>query len=310
VVKHDAHGIDIDQPGKDSDRFFRAGADVALRGPGESVLRRSIDEESADLARTLASLASAYDIVLVEGHKGIDLPKIWLHRKGESHPPGEVSNVLMESSFGDGRAAAVFPFVLQWLRERHAEEPVFGCILIGGRSSRMGAPKHLIEENGVTWLERTADILRPAVREVVVSGAGRLPDRLAGITQLADAPGARGPFAGILSAMRWNPYASWIVAACDMPGITRESIAWLLAQRRPGTWAVMPASGKGGDLVETLLAWYGFRSRAQFEDLAREKDYALYRIAGHPRTVSPRPPRELADAWKNVNTAGDIPRSD
>ena len=39
VVKHDVHGLNIDHPGKDSDRFFQAGADVFLQGPQEEVLR-------------------------------------------------------------------------------------------------------------------------------------------------------------------------------------------------------------------------------------------------------------------------------
>ncbi|MFH2003029.1 MAG: molybdopterin-guanine dinucleotide biosynthesis protein MobB, partial [Planctomycetota bacterium] len=30
VVKSDAHGIDVDHQGKDSDRFYKAGADVVL----------------------------------------------------------------------------------------------------------------------------------------------------------------------------------------------------------------------------------------------------------------------------------------
>ncbi len=32
VIKHDSHGIDVDRPGKDSGRFFRAGVDVLLQG--------------------------------------------------------------------------------------------------------------------------------------------------------------------------------------------------------------------------------------------------------------------------------------
>ena len=39
VLKHDAHGIDLDHSGKDSDRMFRAGADVFLQGPGEEAER-------------------------------------------------------------------------------------------------------------------------------------------------------------------------------------------------------------------------------------------------------------------------------
>jgi len=39
VVKHDAHGLEVDRRGKDSDRFFRAGGDVILKGPGEEICR-------------------------------------------------------------------------------------------------------------------------------------------------------------------------------------------------------------------------------------------------------------------------------
>jgi hypothetical protein len=40
AIKHDSHGFVVDKEGKDSDRLFRAGATVALRGPGEQFLRR------------------------------------------------------------------------------------------------------------------------------------------------------------------------------------------------------------------------------------------------------------------------------
>ncbi len=39
VVKNDAHGVEVDRPGKDSDRLFRAGASVVLRSPRESFAR-------------------------------------------------------------------------------------------------------------------------------------------------------------------------------------------------------------------------------------------------------------------------------
>ena len=42
VVKHDVHAIDVDRPGKDSDRFFQAGADVYLQG-NEELSRRHPD---------------------------------------------------------------------------------------------------------------------------------------------------------------------------------------------------------------------------------------------------------------------------
>jgi len=40
VIKHDAHGVQVDHQGKDSDRLFRVGADVLLHGPNETLARR------------------------------------------------------------------------------------------------------------------------------------------------------------------------------------------------------------------------------------------------------------------------------
>src|SRR5208337_1394768 len=76
VLKHYAHGLDVDRAGKDSDRLFRAGAEVALHGPDEA-LRRARPSGADDLPATLSALLAHNDLVLVEGHKGTPLPKVW-----------------------------------------------------------------------------------------------------------------------------------------------------------------------------------------------------------------------------------------
>jgi molybdopterin-guanine dinucleotide biosynthesis protein len=40
VVKQDAHGLSLDRGGKDSDRLFRAGADIVIRDPDQVFIRR------------------------------------------------------------------------------------------------------------------------------------------------------------------------------------------------------------------------------------------------------------------------------
>jgi molybdopterin-guanine dinucleotide biosynthesis protein MobB len=66
VVKHDVHAIDTDREGKDSDRFFRSGADVVACGPGERV-RRWHESDVDSLPVTLQRLDAKHDLVLVEG---------------------------------------------------------------------------------------------------------------------------------------------------------------------------------------------------------------------------------------------------
>ena len=55
VVKHDAHGFEVDKPGKDSDRLFRAGATISLRGPHQQFERRGAGA-ALTLESTLARL--------------------------------------------------------------------------------------------------------------------------------------------------------------------------------------------------------------------------------------------------------------
>jgi len=86
IVKHDVHGINVDRPGKDSDRFFNAGADVLLQGPRQEFLRTH-GTGDPKLIPTLQALVRRYDLILVEGHKGTPLPKVWVLSADETAPP-------------------------------------------------------------------------------------------------------------------------------------------------------------------------------------------------------------------------------
>lgn len=307
VVKHDTHGIEMDRPGKDSFRFFEAGADVVLQGPGEAV-RRCHEEETGRLRDLLDRLVPRYDLILVEGHKGTPLPKVWLGKgegEGESRP-SSVENVLLELPLDAPRKEAVLDFLDRWLPARWAEPPLFGCLLFGGMSRRMGRPKHLLRRGEETWIERIARIMGEVVDEVVLAGAGDLPGSLASLKRLPDSPEVEGPLSGMIAAMRWHPGASWIVAACDMPFLTPEAIEWLAARRQPGIWAVVPSLEDRADRAEPLLACYDFRARPVLEAMARRGDYCVQRIANFRKTVTPRPPREIAAAWTNCNELEDI----
>lgn len=78
VVKHDAHEIDIDREGKDSWRFTRAGAIVsAISSAGKSGI---IENRSLSFHDIIARI-SCVDLILVEGYKNEDIPKIGLERK-------------------------------------------------------------------------------------------------------------------------------------------------------------------------------------------------------------------------------------
>ena len=80
TIKHDVHGFDIDHEGKDSWRHKKAGAHtVVISSPKKVSVIRDVDTEA-----TLDGLASKYfqdvDIILTEGYKRQDKPKIEVFR--------------------------------------------------------------------------------------------------------------------------------------------------------------------------------------------------------------------------------------
>ncbi|USE79707.1 molybdopterin-guanine dinucleotide biosynthesis protein B [Cupriavidus gilardii] len=89
-VKHTHHGFDPDTPGKDSWRMREAGcANVVLVGARHLTLMRRYDEgaPSPELADALAVLPADTDLVLVEGYKHSDVPKLEVYRPSHGRPP-------------------------------------------------------------------------------------------------------------------------------------------------------------------------------------------------------------------------------
>lgn len=182
---------------------------------------------------------------------------------------------------------------------------VWGCVLIGGQSRRMGTPKHLLVQEGRTWIERTVAVLEPLVGQVVLAGAGMLPASLFGMERVNDVPGLGGPLAGLLAVFRAHPGVSWLVAACDLPDLRAEALVWLLGCRAPGVRAILPDLA-GDGRVEPLLAYYHQSCREPLEVLATQGLLRVSRLAAVPGVLTPQPPAVLQGSWRNVNTPEDL----
>jgi molybdopterin-guanine dinucleotide biosynthesis protein A len=184
-------------------------------------------------------------------------------------------------------------------------ETVWGCVLIGGKSRRMGRPKHLLHMEGRTWIERTVAILRSRLERVVIAGAGDLPPSLAGELRVEDVAGLGGPLAGLLAAFRRYPEVSWLVAACDLPDLEDAALEWLLACRGPEVLAVLPDLAADGR-VEPLLAYYDRRSRPLLESMAASGQQRMQWLRQARGVITPQPPEGLRVCWRNVNTPQEL----
>ncbi len=82
VIKHVPHGFELDQSNKDSWRLAQAGSDaVMLSSPSEIAIVRPLPQEFAP-EQLSCFMGWDFDLILTEGFKGNNLPKIEVHPKG------------------------------------------------------------------------------------------------------------------------------------------------------------------------------------------------------------------------------------
>jgi len=183
--------------------------------------------------------------------------------------------------------------------------PVNGLILAGGKSTRMGQDKALLDRGGQSQLAYLAGMLDKNVERVFVSTRADQKDdgERRKYAQIVDRYDDMGPLAGILSAMEEHPDSDWLVVACDLPNITGETITHLLkncSADHPFTAYVSSHDG----LPEPLCAIYRAGSIAIMRRFADEGIYCPRKILIRSDTFL----LEQSDpgSLDNINTPDDL----
>lgn len=83
TIKHDVHGFEMDKPGKDTWRHKQAGASTTIiSSPRQIGVVKDVDHDHDPLE--LTSLMPDMDLILLEGYKSADVPKIEIFRSAVS----------------------------------------------------------------------------------------------------------------------------------------------------------------------------------------------------------------------------------
>ena len=89
VIKHAHHKFDIDTPGKDSFRIREAGAlQTLIFNEHRSALITENIKDTFSIDQAITQINSDADIILIEGLKNMNYPKIEVHRE-------EISNEIL-----------------------------------------------------------------------------------------------------------------------------------------------------------------------------------------------------------------------
>jgi molybdopterin-guanine dinucleotide biosynthesis protein A len=132
--------------------------------------------------------------------------------------------------------------------------PLYGLILAGGKSSRMGTDKALINYHGRPQQELLFDLVQDFCEHTFISLRKEqqedLPEKYKVILDQNEYP---GPLNGILSAHKKYPEAAWLVIACDLPLLNKETLHFLVKKRNANKDATALAT-KASGLPEPLAA--------------------------------------------------------
>lgn len=111
-------------------------------------------------------------------------------------------------------------------------------LLSGGKSSRMGTPKALLEIDGKTLLESVAAAGEGFEERILSVNDPSIPTP-DGFVRCMDVYPDCGPMAGIHAALAMTDCDALVTAPCDAPYYSKELAEYLLSQFEPGLDALV-----------------------------------------------------------------------
>ena len=178
---------------------------------------------------------------------------------------------------------------------------LYGLVLAGGKSRRMGHDKALLLRDGQSQLRYIASLLEDVCVKVFVSARSEQQDdpERRQFPTIVDSYDDMGPVAGILSAMDEHPEADWLVVACDLPRLDLATLEYLFKHRDSSKLATAYRSSHDG-LPEPLCAIYEPEAfpvlRESFADNCRCPRRFLIDLGDRVCLLDPINPRALDNA--------------
>lgn len=185
-----------------------------------------------------------------------------------------------------------------------------GIVLAGGKSTRMGTDKAVLDLGGKKLTEIVVETIGAVVDEVVV--VTNSPERFTGLSArlTSDVEPGGGPLGGILSGLLISEQWHNLVVACDMPFLNVDLLRFM-QQQADGYDVVIPHLG---DLFEPLHAIYSKACVEPIRALLRQQNLRITDFLGEVRVryidkteIDQFDPSHLS--FFNINRPEDLERA-
>lgn len=195
---------------------------------------------------------------------------------------------------------------------REQQYPATAIILAGGKSSRLGFDKQLLEYKGHYLIDLLLGLLSPIFAEVVLVSNTPALHRGRGCRVVGDTLPGAGPLGGLQAGLEAARYPLCYVTACDMPWISMPYIRFLLEYHRqhPGAEAIVT---RLGEMLEPMNALYAKTLADTTLALLERQQRKMTALLDVARTVyiPEATARRYSPDWgmfDNINTPADWQR--
>ncbi|MGF1574673.1 MAG: cyclic pyranopterin monophosphate synthase MoaC [Cyanophyceae cyanobacterium] len=179
--------------------------------------------------------------------------------------------------------------------------PLYGLVLTGGQSKRMGQDKALLEYHGQPHAQYLYDSLGSLCERVFLSSRPQQwqGTALADLPQLEDPETSVGPISGILTALSTYRDVDWVVVACDLAHFRPQLVETLLLHYRSDAVAICFRNAEMG-IPEPLCAIYTPAALPIFQRAMEQQTYCPVKVlqSADCETVDPENRLDL----DNINT--------
>jgi molybdenum cofactor guanylyltransferase len=183
-----------------------------------------------------------------------------------------------------------------------ARSHIFGLILSGGRSLRMGQDKGLISYYGKPQREHLHDILLTICDQVYLSCKSS-EDVPATLYPLIDRYNLNSPLNGIISAFEYRPDVAWLTVPVDMPMIDNQTIQFLIANREQKSVATCFVDSDG-EKPEPLFALWEPHAFSALQSFYASGEFSPRKfLMDHTAKLLAPPSKNF---YQNINTPEEL----
>ncbi|MCP4553001.1 MAG: molybdenum cofactor guanylyltransferase [Bacteroidetes bacterium] len=151
------------------------------------------------------------------------------------------------------------------------KDEITGIILAGGKSSRMGTDKGLLDFNGKKLVETAVGLLSQVCGNIIISANSTNYD-FVGYPVVKDIYPNSGPMGGIYSALKESTTKHNLVLSCDMPLIKTALLADLLKVINDFE-VIVP--WHGDQKFEPMCAYYHKNVVAVFYEFIQQSNFKI-----------------------------------